>query len=153
MAARALMDTSAGPRSCAPAGDVITRAERRAMIEKAMSTLLTPARDSVVLHGVSWETYQQLLTLHEDNPGKRFFYDEGELEVMVVSARHERPNRWLALLVDLMAAELGIELDTIGSMTCQREDLQKGFEPDSGFYVGRGAEMETREIDLEVDPP
>ena len=38
-------------------------------------------------------------------------------------------------------------------MTCQREDLQKGFEPDSSFYVGCGTGLEDRDIDLLLDPP
>jgi len=118
-----------------------------------MSTLVSPVRESVVLHGVSWETYQQILSEHENNPGKRIFYDEGELEIMVVSARHEGPNDLLRLMVSLVAAEFGIEVYGIGSMTCRREDLQKGFEPDAAYYVGRAGDVEDRDIDLTVDPP
>jgi Uma2 family endonuclease len=62
--------------------------------------------NKVVLHGVSWETYQRLLNEHQESPGTRFTYDEGTIEIMVRCARHEEPNRDLALLVLLVAEEL-----------------------------------------------
>src|SRR5713101_5090761 len=73
---------------------------------------------------------------------------------MVVSSCHERPNRILATLVDVMAEEWGIDLRRLGSMTFKRKDLQKGFEPDSCFYILHADAISGREeIDLKVDPP
>jgi Uma2 family endonuclease len=88
------------------------------------------------LHGVSWETYERLLTEHEEAPGTHFIYDQGELEIMVLSRGHEVPNWILERLVGLIATELGIEHLGIGSTTFKHERLQKGFEPDSAFYFG-----------------
>ena len=39
-------------------------------------------------------------------------------------------------------------------MTCKREDIEKGFEPDNCFYVQNEPRMRQKlEIDLTVDPP
>ena len=66
-----------------------------------MATLVTPVEHKVILHGVSWETYERLLNEHQESPGTHFIYDEGALEIMVLSRRHEEPNRDLAMLAQL----------------------------------------------------
>ena len=42
-----------------------------------MATLVTPVEQKVILHGVSWETYERLLNEHQESPGTHFIYDEG----------------------------------------------------------------------------
>ena len=74
-----------------------------------MATLVTPVEHKVILHGVSWETYERLLNEHQESPGTHFIYDEGALEIMVLSRRQEKPNRDLAMLVQLVAMESGID--------------------------------------------
>ncbi len=118
-----------------------------------MSTVLTPVEHKVILTGVSWETYERLLAEHEDRTGTRFAYDEGTLEIMVVSARHENPNRTLAMLVEVLAEEFGIDIFRLGSTTFKREEMLKGFEPDSAFYIGHAAAVEGIDVDPAVDPP
>ena len=118
-----------------------------------MATIAIPVERHVILSGVSWETYQRLGADYQDRPGARFTYNEGNLEIMVRSARHEEPNRMLALLVELIAAELGIEWRLLGSTTFQREDLLKGFEPDSSFYIKHAPEIGDRDVDPATDPP
>jgi len=47
-----------------------------------------------------------------------------------------------------------IDLRRLGSMTCKRKDLQKGFEPDSCFYIQHAEAVSGKEkIDLKFDPP
>jgi len=108
----------------------------------------------VILEGVSWETYERLLAEHPESCGTRFIYDRGMLEIMVVSARHERPNRTLALLVEVLAEEWDLDIEWLGSTTFKRKDLLKGFEPDSCFYIKNAdAIREKEKLDLRVDPP
>jgi|GEM_PF-2731807 hypothetical protein len=100
-----------------------------------METVKTPPEQRTVLRNVSWETYERLLADHVDSSSPRFTYDRGVLEIMVVSERHERPNRLIAQLVEVLAEEMDLDLDNLGSATFKREDLQRGFEPDSCFYI------------------
>ena len=57
-----------------------------------MSVAAAPPEERVLLHNISWDTYEHLLA-DNTSPATRFAYDEGELEVLVVSIGHKRPNR------------------------------------------------------------
>jgi Uma2 family endonuclease len=57
-------------------------------------------------------------------------------------------------LVEVMAEEIDLDLVNLGSTTFRREDLQRGFEPDSCFYVQNEERVRGKvEIDPSVDPP
>lgn len=108
----------------------------------------------MILRGVSWATYERLLADFEDSHAVHFAYDREVLEIMVLSTKHEEPNRTLSLLVDLVAGELDIDVRRLGSTTFTRADLSKGFEPDSCFYVQNVERVRGKEaIDLTIDPP
>lgn len=113
-----------------------------------------PAEHRIVLNHVSWDTYERLLADHIDRSVPRFTYDRGVLEIVSPSTPHEEDNRTLAMLVEVVAEELGIDVRNVGSMTFKREDLQRGFEPDSSFYIQGEERVSDRvQIDLTVDPP
>ena len=119
-----------------------------------MTTVESQLERLVILDSVTWDTYERLITEHGERSGTRFTYDEGVLQIMVVSSRHEKPNRTLAVLVEVLAEEWGIDIERLGSMTCKRKDLQKGFEPDSCFYIQHAEAVSGNEkIDLKLDPP
>ncbi len=107
----------------------------------------------VVLPNVSWETYERLLAEHPDSTGIRFSYDNGMLEIKMPSAKDERPNRTLALLIEIVAGEMSIDIERLGSTTFKRDDLLKGFEPDSCFYIQNAEAIFGKDsIDLTIDP-
>lgn len=99
----------------------------------AQKTQVATQEQRLVLHNISWGTYERLLADHESAP--RFTYDRGELEIMSPMREHEQINRAIASLVEIVAEVLGVEYDNLGSMTFKRRDLERGFEPDSCFYV------------------
>jgi Uma2 family endonuclease len=118
-----------------------------------MATVATPAAEQRVLLRVSWETYERLLAERSAPAGPRFTYNEGVLEIMVLSAQHETPSSLLAILVVEVAVELGVNVYPLGSTTFKREEVLKGFEPDAAFYVGRDTTAWDTELDAAVDPP
>lgn len=108
----------------------------------------------VILQGVSWQTYECLLADFEDSHAAHFTYDQGVLEILVPSIKHEEPNRTLALLIEMLALEFDIDVRNLGSTTFKRGDLSRGFEPDTCFYIQRVAQVRDKDdIDLTVDPP
>ncbi len=108
----------------------------------------------IILHGISWETYERLLDEMDDSHAAHFAYDQGELEIMVPSEEHEESNRTLATLIEVLAEELNINLRRLGSTTFKRDDLHKGFEPDSCFYIHNEVRIRGKKrLDLTVDPP
>ena len=48
-----------------------------------------PAEQRVILHNMSWETYERLMEERGENRVPRFAYDRGELEIMSPSTEHE----------------------------------------------------------------
>lgn len=119
-----------------------------------MSTVINPPEQRTILHDVSWETYEQLLANYADHSSPRFAYDRGTLEILILSAKHEEPNRALALLVEVVAEEFSINVRNLGSTTFKRADLVRGFEADTCFYIQQAGAIKGKdEIDLSVDPP
>jgi Uma2 family endonuclease len=118
-----------------------------------MVTTQSAQEQRLILHNIGWDTYERLLRDHANASSPRFAYDRGTLEIMSPLPEHERLNRAIQLLVPVIAEEIGVDLDSLGSTTFNREDLQRGFEPDSCFYVQNAARVHGRSrIDLQVDP-
>src|SRR5438046_1264288 len=99
-----------------------------------MSIVFSPAEERVVIHNVSWETYERLLLENPESSSPRFTYDRGELEIMTLGAKHEWYSELVSDLIKLLARELRIEILSLRSTTFRREDAERGFEPDSCFY-------------------
>jgi Uma2 family endonuclease len=119
-----------------------------------METIKSPAEHRIILHNTSWETYERLMKERGESRVPRFTYDRGELEIMSPSTEHERFNRRIAQLVLAVAEELDVEAEDLGSTTFRREDLERGFEPDSCFYIQNEEQVRGKDrIDLAVDPP
>lgn len=118
-----------------------------------MATTQSAPERRMVLHNVGWDTYERLLRDHANASAPRFAYDRGTLEIMSPLPEHERFNRAIQLLVAVIAEESGTDVYSLGSTTFNREDLQRGFEPDSCFYVQNAARVHGKDrIDLGVDP-
>lgn len=119
-----------------------------------MATVQSSPEQKILLRNVSWKTYEHLLADHESSSAPRFAYDRGMLEIMSPSTEHEEYNRTIALLVEVVAEELSVDVRNVGSMTFRREDLERGFEPDSCFYIQNEEHVGGKaQIDLLVDPP
>lgn len=112
-----------------------------------------PAR-CVVMYGINWDTYERLLADLTDCSAPRLTFDQGVLEIMSPTPEHEEYNRTLAALIEFVADELKINIRRLGSMTVKRQDLLKGFEPDSCFYIQSVPRIRgKRRIELPQDPP
>jgi Uma2 family endonuclease len=125
-----------------------------------MATVISPPpqvrEQRVVLNHVSWETYERLLVDNIDARSPRFTYNQGILEIMSPSGKHEDFSGVMADIAALVAEERGVEFKDLRSVTLRRLDLERGVEADSSFYlqnveriIGKGE----IEIDLSADPP
>jgi Uma2 family endonuclease len=114
--------------------------------------VLSGENESVLLHGVRWSTYEALL---EDMGDRhiRLTYDNGDLEIMTLSARHERSKKLIGRMIEAMTEELNIPIRSGGSTTFKKELEKKGLEPDECYRVANEpAVRRLAELDLEVDP-
>ena len=112
-----------------------------------------PAADRIHLYAIPWETYVALREGLGDRP-VRVTYDRGEMEIMSPSSRHEWPKKKLAQLVEALCDVLAIDRICMGSLTFQREELEKGFEPDECYWIENETLVrDCDEYDSDRDPP
>lgn len=89
----------------------------------------------VVLHNVTWQTYQALLADLGEHRSARLAYDRGTLEIKMPSKLHELINRLLERIITTLTEELGMNVLSLGSTTLDSEEVEQGVEPDSCFYI------------------
>jgi len=121
----------------------------------AMETVAVSLPDTtIVLPNVSWETYEKLTDDLADTAAPRLTYEQGLLEILSPTMEHEEFNRTTNLIVEIVAAELDVRIDILGSTTFKRQDVARGFEPDSCFYVASAERVRGKKrLDLSIDPP
>jgi len=84
----------------------------------------------------------------------RLSYDQGLLEIMSPSAKHEKYARLFEHLIAVLTEELNLEFVSCGSVTLRLQKKSKGTEPDDCFYIRNVAQILDKEwINLETDPP
>jgi Uma2 family endonuclease len=108
----------------------------------------------VILPNISWQTYQSLIHDFEQEPALRLTYDRGLLEIRMPLDPHETFKKLLGRLVEAATEELNLEIRSLGSRTCDREDLSRGLEPDQCYYIQNEAQVRgIAQIDLTQFPP
>jgi Uma2 family endonuclease len=119
-----------------------------------MTATLIQSPDRVILKHISWQTYQSLIIDFEREPAMRLTYDRGTLEIRMPLAPHETYKKILGRLIEAATEELNLEIRSLGSLTCSRENLAKGLEPDQCYYIQNEAMVRgVEQIDLAKLPP
>ena len=113
-----------------------------------------PLGSALIVPDVSWAEYEDLLAELGEGYAVRVTYDQGRLEIVSPSQKHEKWNRFVGAIARVLATEFGTDLENFGSTTFKHQALQQGAEPDTCFYVQHAARVIGRdELDLAVDPP
>jgi Uma2 family endonuclease len=118
-----------------------------------IATLPPTSTEPLVLEGISWALYEQLL---KETEGQHLYitYFQGSMELMPPSNFHERYKTILGRLIEMMTVELDIEIASCGSTTWKKPELLAGLEPDECYYVQNEPKVRHNyHIDLAVDPP
>ena len=73
---------------------------------------------------------------------------------MSPSAEHEEADHIITQIVCVVAEEMNLDIRGFGSTTFKRADLNRGFEPDSCFYIQSvGRISAAADLDLSIHPP
>ncbi|WP_138499026.1 Uma2 family endonuclease [Nostoc sp. PA-18-2419] len=116
------------------------------------NTLIQPT-EIIHLSGISWQTYENLLTELSANRRLRLTYNRGTLEIMVPSPEHESCKKVLGRFVETLAEELEVNIQPLGSTTFKLPELS-GIEPDECFYIKNiNVIRGKKRIDLAQDTP
>jgi Uma2 family endonuclease len=117
------------------------------------ASLLRPG-SAIRLTGVTWDDYVNLTTGDRDLPGKRVYYDSGTMDIMAPLPIHEDSKGLVHDLVVILADELEVEIESLGSTTLRNEPRGKGAEADDCFYLGSRPEITGKEsLNLERESP
>jgi Uma2 family endonuclease len=113
-----------------------------------------PVGSALTIPDVSWAEYEELLAELGEGYAVRVTYDQGRLVIVSPSTKHEKCKEFILRVADVLASELGTDLESFGSTTFKQQGLQQGAEPDTCFYVQHAAQVVGKdELDLAVDPP
>ncbi|MGD1860603.1 MAG: hypothetical protein ACFB0E_11610 [Leptolyngbyaceae cyanobacterium] len=85
-----------------------------------MTATLIQSPDRVVLHNISWQSYQSLIRDFNQEPAIRLTYDRGTLEIRRPSDLHETYKKLIGRLIEAATEELDLEIRSLGSRTCDR---------------------------------
>jgi len=113
-----------------------------------------PPGGRLTLYEIGWEEYEQLLDQLGDGYHCRISYDDGRLEIMTPSAKHERYTNLLKSLLLILSDELGQEILSYGSTTLKLKPKRKGAKGDDCFYIQHAGQIGQKDqLDLTSDPP
>lgn len=109
----------------------------------------TDPEERLIICGLSWQRYLDLdKALGDDRPGPRFYYLDGELEIMTTSNEHERVKKWIGGFLEIYFDEIGTEIMPRGQATMRLALKQAGAEPDESWCLGE--EKEFPDLVLEI---
>ncbi|MFN6558443.1 MAG: Uma2 family endonuclease [Nostoc sp. ChiSLP01] len=119
-----------------------------------LKQLIVPVGHQLLIKGISWSEYKDILAELGENRSSRISYSQGVLEIMAPLPEHEVGKKIIGNLVEILLEELDIEFWSLGSTTFDREKMDAGVEPDDCFYIENEAAVRGKDrIDLTVDPP
>lgn len=125
--------------------------------KRALAELLEPEpladgtrpEQRLIICGISWQRYLDLdKALGDDRPGPRFYYLEGDLEIMTTSNDHERIKKWIGDFLHDYFLDAGIEIMPRGQATMRLALKQAGAEPDESWCIGE--ERQWPDLVLEI---
>ncbi len=101
-----------------------------------VAELIRPiAEQRILLHHVSWETFECLLTDIGDHRKTLFHYINNTLEIMSPLSLHEGSIHFFDKLLTIYVDELNIDMRCLGSLLMKIPELKIGGEPDSCYYI------------------
>lgn len=107
----------------------------------------------VVFRNLNWQSYQQILQALGHQRSAHLHYAQGTLEIVMPSEEHEFYSELMGRFIYFLVSALGQRIKSMGSTTLDREDLNRGAEPDKAYYIQNQARVAGKTVDLAVDPP
>lgn len=117
------------------------------------SELQPVGEQRVVLRGLSWEAYLQILDALPQARSSRLTYDDGVLEITVPLEEHEFSGRLIECFIRTLVELMGIRMKTMGSTTMNYPRLRKSAEPDNAYYIQNQPLVKGRNVNFSQDPP
>ncbi len=93
-----------------------------------------PPDTRVVIAGVPWEFYASLVGAVRKGASCRIAFDGKDIELMTVGPFHDLLKTYIDAFVSIVAEELTIDCQSVGSTTWKRKKIKRGVESDLCYY-------------------
>ncbi|MGG6267738.1 Uma2 family endonuclease [Leptolyngbya sp. AN03gr2] len=108
----------------------------------------TPTEKRVTLSGVSWQSFEELLSELGQTRTSRLTYDRGKLEMMTPLEEHDRCLRLIESLILVLADELYLKIYSLGSVLLTLPDLGRAIQPDAMYSLEDIKLQKRAELDM-----
>jgi Uma2 family endonuclease len=93
-----------------------------------------PPDTSVVVNDVRWDTYEKLVSELGDGRNCGVAFDGNDIEMMTLGPFHQRQRSLLEFFISIVAGELKIQRQPMGSTAWKRKKLKRAIESDLCYY-------------------
>ena len=93
-----------------------------------------PPDTRVVFHDVTWDAYESLVDALGERANCRVAFDGKDIEMMTLGPSHERQRSRVDWFIMIVAEELRIRNEPMGSTTWKRKGLERASESDLCYY-------------------
>jgi Uma2 family endonuclease len=93
-----------------------------------------PPDTRVVFHDVTWDAYESLVDALGERENCRVAFDGKDIEMMTLGPSHERQRSRVDWFIMIVAEELRIRNEPMGSTTWRRKGLKRAIESDLCYY-------------------
>jgi Uma2 family endonuclease len=124
------------------------------MATATVEKIETDLDQCVELRGIDWDGYSRLLRIRGERSVPKIVYLDGTVWLMSPAFPHERLNKRLGCIVEVVVEELDIACVMAGSTTLRRRAKRGGVEGDQTYYLANEARIRGKDkISLQTDPP
>lgn len=89
----------------------------------------------VVMAGLDWDRFEQLLAIRGDRSQPRMACLDGAIELMTTSRSHEHIKGRIRVLLETFMLEAGIPFEPVGSWTVKHQADEAGAEPGECYFI------------------
>ena len=115
-----------------------------------------PPDKRVVIFDVTWDDYESLVEQMGESRNCRVAFDGSDFEMMTLGPFHERQKSLLDCFIMIVASELKVERQPMGSTTWKRKKLKRAIESDLCYYFDpaklAAAAAQSDDVDLYPNP-
>jgi Uma2 family endonuclease len=117
-----------------------------------------PPDKRVLVIDATWDEYESLVEQIGDTRNCRIAFDGKDIEMMTLGPFHERQKSLLDWFIMIVASELKIERQPMGSTTWKRKKLKRAIESDVCYYfdpaklTAAAAAAHSDDVDLYPNP-
>ncbi len=120
------------------------------LIEEPEDSFADDPEERLIVSGVSWESFERLLTKLEDNSHYRVTYLDEILEIVSPSEKHETVKSRIGFLLEFYFCTKGIKHTSMGSTTVKNRLKKAGAEPDECYCIGEKKDIPDLAIEVTI---